>query len=104
MNKLELMGRLVDNVEVKKSKQGKEYGTFTLAVSRKLDKEKTDFIECVVFGNLVKVISEYTEKGNRIIVNGELNIDNYENKDGQKVKTIKCAVNDFYFVDFKAKE
>ena len=44
---------------------------------------------------------KYVEKGNRLIVEGELNIDTYEDKDGKLQKQVKCIVNDFYFVDFK---
>ena len=100
MNKVELMGRLTKDIELKKSKSDKEYATFTLAVKRKLDKDKTDFIDCVAFGNIVKPLADYTEKGNRLIVIGELNINDFE-KDGQKQKSFNIVVNDFYFVDFK---
>ena len=102
MNRIELLGRLVNNVEIKTSKNDKEYAIFTIAVKRKLDKDKTDFIDCIAFGNIVKPLSEYTEKGNRIIVCGELNTNEYENKEGQKVKDFNIVVNDFYFVDFKS--
>ena len=44
MNKVELLGRTTADVELQKSKDGKEYARFTLAVQRKLDKEKTDFL------------------------------------------------------------
>lgn len=101
MNKLEIMGRLTKDVELKESKKGTKYVNFTLAVPRKSDKEQTDFIECIVFGSLAEVIVKYVEKGNRIIVEGELNIDTYEDKEGKLQKQVKCIVNDFYFVDFK---
>ena len=101
MNKVELMGRLVENVEILQSKSGKKYGKFTLAVNRKFDKEKTDFINCIAFEKQAETLLKYVEKGNRIIVEGELNIDNYVNKDGNNVYTTTIKVNDFYFVDFK---
>ena len=101
MNKLELMGRLTKDVELKESKKGVKYANFTLAVPRKAEKETTDFIDCIAFGNLADVIFKYVEKGNRLIVEGTLNIDTYEDKDGKKQKQVKCVVNDFYFVDFK---
>ena len=100
MNKVIFAGRLTSDIEIKKSKSEKEYTTFTIAVKRKLDKDKTDFIDCVAFGNLVQPLSKYVGKGNRIIVEGELNINDFE-KDGQKQRGFNVVVKDFYFVDFK---
>lgn len=101
MNRVELLGRLVRDVEVKKGESGTEVGTFTLAVGRKLKKDETDFIDCVTFGKLTETLVKYTEKGNRLIVLGSLQVNNYEDKDGNKKKSTYIVVDDFYFVDFK---
>lgn len=104
MNKIELMGRLTKDVEILKSKKGGDYARFTIAVPRKNDKEITDFIDVVAFGKVVEVINKYVEKGNRIIVVGQLNIDTYTDKDGNTKKSVVVVLEDFYFVDFKPKE
>ena len=49
-------------------------------------------------------MDKYTEKGNRIIVEGSIQIENYETKEGNKATTVNVIVNDFYFVDFKQKK
>lgn len=56
------------------------------------------------FGKVAEAIVKYTEKGNRIIVEGSIQIENYETKQGNKVNTFNVIVNDFYFVDFKQKK
>lgn len=99
MNKIELMGRLTKDVEIKKSKAGNDWAVFTLAVAR--DKETTDFIDCLGFGKMAETLVKYVEKGNRIIVCGSLQINSYTNKEGQNVAKPQVIVNDFYFVDFK---
>ena len=99
MNKVELMGRATADVELQKSKDGKEYARFTLAVPRKLDKEKTDFIDCVAFGKLSEVISTYVKKGNRIIVCGNIQTSIVENKDKTKTKFVTIVCDDFYFTE-----
>lgn len=99
MNKIELMGRLTKDVEIKKSKTGNDWAVFSLAVAR--DKETTDFIDCIGFGKMAETLVKYVEKGNRIIVCGTLQINNYETKDGTKLSKPQVIVNDFYFVDFK---
>lgn len=101
MNKIELLGRLTDDVKLSKSKNDTSYTKFTIAVQRKSNKEITDFINCIAFGKIAEAIEKYTEKGNRIMVVGELNIDSYTNKDNIKVTIYNVIVNDFYFVDFK---
>ena len=103
MNKIELMGRLTKEVEILKSKKGGDYARFTIAVPRKNDKKITDFIDVVAFGKVVEVINKYVEKGNRIIVVGQLNIDTYTDKDGNTKKAVVVVLEDFYFF-FKAKE
>lgn len=101
MNKIELMGRLTADVELKKAtkKDGTDYARFSLAVPRKNVKDKTDFINCVAFGKLAEVISKYCKKGQRIIVCGSLQIDTVE-KDGNKTNYTNVIVNDFYFTEY----
>lgn len=104
MNKIELMGRLVKDIELKKGKNDNIYGIFTLAVGRKENREITDFIDCIAFGKLAETISKYTEKGNRLIVTGALHLDSYKDKDGKNRNTVSIIVDDFFFVDFKTKK
>ena len=101
MNKIELMGRLTTDVELKKSekKDGTNYIRFTLAVPRKAVKDKTDFINCVSFGKLAEVISKFCKKGQRIIVCGSLQVDTVE-KDGNKTNYTNVIVDDFYFTEY----
>jgi len=103
MNKVELLGRLTKDIELKEAKNGKKYAKFTLAVPKAGDKDKTNFIDCIVFDKMAETIEKYVDKGKRIIVSGELNIEIYEDKDNNKKTSVSILVNDFYFVDFKAK-
>lgn len=100
MNKVEILGRTTADVELQKSKDGKEYARFTLAVQRKLDKEKTDFLDCVAFGKLAEIISTYVKKGNRIIVCGSIQTSIVEDaKTKAKTKYTSIIVDDFYFTE-----
>lgn len=101
MNKVELMGRLTKDVEKRQTKSKTEVGAFTLAVPRKANKEEVDFIDCVVFGKLVEVLTKYTTKGSKIIVCGSLRIDTYTDKEGNNRKATTVVVDDFYFTENK---
>lgn len=104
MNKILLMGRLTAEAVLKKSTKDKSktYAKFSLAVPRKLEKDKTDFFDCVSFGRVGEAISKYCQKGSRISIVGNMQIDNYTDKDGNSRKSYTVIVEDFYFADNKA--
>ena len=108
MNRVEIMGRLTKDIEIRTfKKKNKEKGycaRFSLAVPRKNNREETDFIDCVAFGKISEILKKYTEKGNRLIVCGELQINSYEDDKGNNRRSFSVNVNDFYFVDFKKNE
>lgn len=84
MNSITLVGRLTadPDIRVAKNKEKTKVATFTLAVYR--DKETTDFINCVSFRETAELAEKYFVKGLRVAVNGSLNIDVVENKDGDR--------------------
>ncbi|EKU50344.1 single-stranded DNA-binding protein [Staphylococcus massiliensis] len=84
MNSIQVIGRMVRDAEIRETKKGKKFATFTVAVNRFND--ETDFIDCVVFNeNVAGVVEKYTSKGSQIGVTGSLNI-NVSEKDGHKFK------------------
>lgn len=100
MNKVEMSGRLVKDVELLKSKAGNEYCNFTIAVKRK-GSDETDFFDCIAFSKLAETLVKYTEKGNRILIVGTIQNDNYTDKEGITKYKTNIKVEDLYFVDFK---
>lgn len=101
MNQIIISGRITNNPELKVTANGKYVISFSLAVTR--DKENTDFINCVAFGKTAELINQYTEKGNRIMVNGSLRVDNYE-VDGKKQYRTYVLVSNIDIIDFKGKK
>ena len=104
MNKVELMGRLTKDVEMVQSKSGVVVAKITLAIPRKTNKDETDFIDAVAFGKLGETLSKYVTKGNRLIVTGSIQLNNYTDKDGNNRTSTTIIIDDFYFVDFKKAE
>lgn len=84
MNSITLVGRVTADPEIRvaKNKEKTKVATFTLAVYR--DKETTDFIKCVSFRETAELAEKYFTKGLRVAINGSLNIDVVENKDGDR--------------------
>ena len=63
MNKFILKGRLTNNPDLKQTPNGVSVTKFTVAVNRRFDREKTDFINCEAWRNTAEFISYYFTKG-----------------------------------------
>ena len=101
MNKIMITGRLTRNIEVYNSEKT-TVGNFTLANDTGYgDKKKTNFFKCVCFGKTVEVMEKYTSQGSKIIICGELQEDNYTDKNGNKRKDVKIIVNEVEFLEKK---
>lgn len=100
-NKAILGGRMVDSPELKQTPQGVGVATFSLAINRKGKDASTDFINCVAWRNTAEFISKYFTKGNSIVIDGEINVRNYQDKDNNKRQAVEVLVHDAYFVDSK---
>ena len=87
MNHVTLIGRLTKDPEVRYTQQGTPVGTFTLAVDRRVAKDKpkeTDFIPCVVWGKTAEVVGNWCKKGKQVAVEGRIQVRSYDAKDGTK--------------------
>lgn len=87
MNHVTLIGRLTKDPEVRYTQQGTPVGTFTLAVDRRVAKDKpkeADFIPCVVWGKTAEVVGNWCKKGKQVGVEGRIQVRSYDAKDGSK--------------------
>ena len=98
MNIAILMGRLTRDPELKYTSNGKAYTTFTLAVQK--TKDEAEFIDCVAWEKTAENIAEYFGKGNRILIQGRLSVNSYE-QNGEKRKFTRVLANTFEFIDSK---
>lgn len=88
LNKVILMGRIAQNLEVKQTQSGVAVLTFNLAVERSYAKQseerETDFISCVAWRQQAEFISKYFAKGRMIAIEGSLRTRTYDDKNGTK--------------------
>lgn len=99
MNNVQLLGRLTKDPEMTEgTKNKKSYTKFTLAVPR-IKKDETDFINCIAFEKTGEVINKYLKKGNRIIIEGSLNVNTLKDKDDNYKTFTNVIVNRIDFVD-----
>lgn len=84
MNTITIIGRLTADPEVRKTPSGKSVCNFTVAVNRRFNREKVDFINCTAWGQTADYVGQYQIKGSLVAVRGELNIEPYETREGDK--------------------
>ncbi|MDO4689784.1 MAG: single-stranded DNA-binding protein [Fusobacterium sp.] len=105
MNLVVLNGRLTRDPELKFGQSGKAYSRFSIAVDRGFQSDKTtqtaDFINCVAFGKTAEFIGEYFRKGRKILLNGKLQMSQYE-AEGKKITTYVVVVDSVEFGESKA--
>lgn len=96
-------GRLTRDVELKsyKTKSGEDgsIANFTVASANRFGaKTESSFYPCVIFGKRATVIANHFSKGSEIVLTGNLEQEEWEDKEGNKKRSWKMTVSDFDFV------
>jgi len=103
MNKIILLGRLTRDPEVRITPSEKTVCTFTLAVNRPfadVNGEKVaDFINIVVWGKAAELCGNSLVKGQRLLVDGRLQIRSYTGRDGSKRYVTEVIANSVEFIE-----
>lgn len=106
LNHIDIMGRICNDIELRRTGSGVAVASFTVAVDRDFKsgggEKETDFIECVAWKNTAEFIQKYFAKGRMIVVSGRLQIRSWNDKDGNKRKTAEIVVDNAYFGDSKS--
>ena len=82
MNKVFLVGRLTKAPELRTTQSGISVATFTVAVTRRMNRDASDFINVVAWRGLADNCAKYLVKGQQVSVVGELRTRSYDAKDG----------------------
>lgn len=106
MNKVILMGRLTRDPEVRYSQGATQTSVarFSVAVDRRFKREgepDADFFNCTAFGKQAEFVERYLHKGIKIVLVGRIQNDNYTNKEGQMVYSVRVLVDEIEFAESK---
>lgn len=105
LNKAILMGRLVYSPELKYTQNGTAVLSFTVAVNRrrtaKDQEQKADFIDCVAWRSTAEFIGKYFVKGQMIVLAGQIQTRNWEDKQGNTRKRTEVLVDEVEFGETK---
>lgn len=106
LNKIFIMGRLARDPELRHTQSGTAVASFTLAVDRDFKDKNTgekvtDWIDVVAWRNTAEFVCKYFSKGRMAVVEGRLQIRDWNDRDGNKRRSAEVVADNIYFGDSK---
>ena len=104
LNHITIMGRLTRDPEMRSTQSGVAVASFTLAVDRDFggkdgSEKQTDFIDCTAWRHTAEFVSKYFTKGRMAVVEGRLQIREWQDKEGNKRRSAEINADNVYFGD-----
>ena len=106
MNKVELIGRLTKDPEIRYTQSNTPVANYTIAVNRRFKKEgeqEADFINCISWSKSAEFVEKHFKKGQQVGVVGRIQTRTYEDN-GQKRYITEIITEELYFADSKKEE
>lgn len=108
MNKVFILGNLTKDVEVRMTESKKQVASFTIAVNNGKTKEgkdiPADFINIRAWDRLAEILEKYTSKGSKLMVEGAIKTNTYEDKEGNKKSVTYVLARNIELLDSKKKD
>lgn len=97
-NKVQLIGNMGNDPEIKTLESGTKLATFSIATNEKYTNSKGEKVEdtqwhnLVAWGKTAEIVENYVKKGSQVAIEGKLTNRSYENKEGEKKYVTKVKV------------
>lgn len=108
LNKVQIIGNLTRDPEIKYTGKGTAVGELGIAVNRKFKggdgniQEETTFIDVVLWGKTAEIAGEYLKKGASVYIEGRLQLDTWDDKQtGQKRSKLRIVGEEMQFLGGK---
>jgi single-strand DNA-binding protein len=106
-NRVELIGNLTRDPELRYTPNGAAVCTFGLATNRTYvtegeRKEEVDFHRIVSWNKLAELCNQLLKKGNKVFISGRLQTRSWEGQDGAQRQTTEIVVEDMILLTPKA--
>ncbi len=100
INQVILMGRLTRDPEQRTTTTGKTIANFSIAVDRGGQDDSADFFDVTAWEKLGELVIQYLAKGRRVLVQGRLRQDSWDDKEtGKKRSRVEVVATDVTFLD-----
>jgi single-strand DNA-binding protein len=108
LNKVQIIGNLGKDPKIRHTQSGDKIASFSVACSEKWNdkqtgeqKEKTEWVNCSVFGKLADVIEKYVFKGSKIYVEGKFKTRKWQDASGNDKYSTYVDVQNMIMLDSK---
>lgn len=108
LNSVTITGNLTRDLEIRVTQNGKSIGSFDIAVNEQVKnpstgdwEQRTNYFNCVMFGDRVNKIQQYLTKGLKVGIIGHLRYNSWE-KDGEKKSRVQIIVDKLEFLTPKS--
>lgn len=104
LNKVQLIGNLTRDPELRYTPQGTAVSTFGVATNRSWTTdtgekhEEAEFHTIVVWNKLAEICSQFLAKGRQVYIEGRLSTREWEAQDGTKRRTTEVVANEVIFL------
>jgi single-strand DNA-binding protein len=97
LNRVQLIGRLTRDPELRQTGSGTSYCRFGIANNRNYTtngerREEVSFFNCTAWGRQAEIINQYCRKGKQVAVDGRLQQRSWEDKEGKKQSSVDVIV------------
>lgn len=106
MNRVNLIGRLTRDPEIRYTPAGTAIASFSLASGRTFikdgeKKEQLSFFDVVAWSKLGEVIVQYCKKGHRLAIEGRLSQQRWTDQEGKNRSKVEITLDSFQFLNNK---
>lgn len=105
LNKVQLIGNLVRDPEIRYTPNNRAVANFSVATNRSWTdqngqaQEEVEFTRCVAWGKLAEIIGQILSKGRKVYVEGRLQTRSWETKEGEKRYTTEVVADQVIALD-----
>lgn len=104
MNKLTIIGNLTRDPETRVTQSGSSVCSFTVAVNRRGQDDKTDFFRVSAWNKTGETCQKYLAKGRKVAVTGPVSVSTYTGQDGKAYANLDVMAQDVEFLTPKGEQ
>ncbi len=106
MNRVMLIGRLTAKPELRYTGSNIPYARFSVAINRTFSnsqgQRETDFINVIIWRKQAENVCNFLDKGSLVSVEGRLQSNSYDDKDGNKRYSLDVVADNVQFLESKS--
>lgn len=108
VNRVVVIGRLARDPELRRTNSGIAVCSFTLAVTNRTKNAdgsaSTSFFTCNAWNKLAEIVNQYCRKGSQICVDGRLQENKFQRKDGTNASRIEIIAENIELLGKKSSD